>query len=294
MISASPRRLSVFKHVVDLGGFNAAASRLGIAQPSVGAHVKALESAVGQPLFVRHRGSRPQLTKAGEMVYAFAVDILRKSAETTHTLADLKAARTSEIVIAAHRDIAAYYLPRRLTAFAEKRPGVKLVTRIGTIEEVTELVRDQSADLGLILSLGPTPGVASEFLGNERLEFVAAPDHPLARSRCVTPADLSRTPFVTGLRGSRFFQMTDATLKRIGVERYKVAMELQESAAVKEVVRHGKGIACLPRCTVKDEIAAGLLVALPVAPTPRDLQVRCVYRAPLLDTARAFLKLLRD
>lgn len=293
MISASPRRLSVFKHVVDLGGFNAAASRLGIAQPSVGAHVKALESAIGQPLFVRHRGSRPQLTKAGEMVYAFAVDILRKSAETTHTLADLKAARTAEIVIAAHRDVAAYYLPKRLTAFSEKRPGVKLVTRIGTLEEVTELVRDQAADLGIILSLGPTAGIASEFLGNERLEFVASPAHPLATCRSVTPADLSRAPFVTALRSSRYFQMIDATLERMGVERYKVAMELQESAAIKEVVRHGKGIACLPRCTVNDEIAAGTLVALNVAAPPRDLQVRCVYRPPLFDVARAFLQLLR-
>jgi len=51
MISASPRRLTVFKSVVDLGGFNLAAVRLGIAQPSVGAHIKALEAQIGQPLF---------------------------------------------------------------------------------------------------------------------------------------------------------------------------------------------------------------------------------------------------
>ena len=44
MISASARRLNVFKSVVDCGGFNLAAMQLGIAQPSVGAHIKALES----------------------------------------------------------------------------------------------------------------------------------------------------------------------------------------------------------------------------------------------------------
>ena len=43
MISASARRLSVFKAVVEEGGFNRAAMRLDISQPSVGAHVKALE-----------------------------------------------------------------------------------------------------------------------------------------------------------------------------------------------------------------------------------------------------------
>src|ERR1700724_3484878 len=106
MISASSRRLAVFKNVVDLGGFNAAASRLGIAQPSVGAHVKALESQLGQPLFHRRRGAKPQLTKAGEAFYAYALDVLRRSEETTIALADLKAAQAREIVIAAHRDVA--------------------------------------------------------------------------------------------------------------------------------------------------------------------------------------------
>ena len=77
MISASPRRLSVFKSVVERGGFNAAAAQLGIAQPSVGAHIRALESQIGQPLFHRQRGSRPRLTKAGEALYTFAVDLLR-------------------------------------------------------------------------------------------------------------------------------------------------------------------------------------------------------------------------
>src|ERR1700687_4283728 len=101
MISASPRRLSVFKNVVETGGFNAAAAELGIAQPSVCAHVKALESQLGQSLFDRHRGSRPKLTKAGQAVYDFALDVLRKSEEATHALAHINASEARAITIAA-------------------------------------------------------------------------------------------------------------------------------------------------------------------------------------------------
>src|SRR3954447_23086582 len=99
MIEASPRRLLVFKTVVDLGGFNAAADRLGIAQPSVGAHVKALERQVGQALFLRHRGARPQLTEAGHVVYSMAGEVIRLSDEAANRLANLKAKQTQEIVI---------------------------------------------------------------------------------------------------------------------------------------------------------------------------------------------------
>ena len=64
------------------------------------------------------------------------------------------------------------------------------------------------------------------------------------------------------MRGSRYFELVSAALKTMGIERFEVAMEMQELAAVKEMVRHGAGIACLPRCTVAAEIAAGTLVAL--------------------------------
>src|ERR1700744_1683451 len=136
MISASARRLSVFKSVVDCGGFNIAATRPGTAQPSVGAHTRALEDQLGQPLFVRLRGSRPRLTKAGEAVYAFAVDVLQRSEVTSRKLADLRALATREITIAVHRDVAAHFLPERLTTFAAQHPRTRVITRIGTIDEV--------------------------------------------------------------------------------------------------------------------------------------------------------------
>jgi DNA-binding transcriptional LysR family regulator len=293
MISASPRRLSVFKNVVDLGGFNAAAIRLGIAQPSVGAHVKALESQIGQPLFHRRRGARPQLTKAGEALYAFAFDMLRKAEETTHALADLKAAHASEIVIAAHRDVAPSLLPGHLAAFARKNPAARIVTRIGTVEEMLDLLRQQTANFGLVLSSGAIAGFQSEVLAHERLELVVSPHHPLAGKPAVTADALATYPFVTGLRDSRYFHMADAALRRIGLAQYNVAMEFQESTAVKAMVRHGNAIACLPRCTVNDEITSGALTALRLAVQPRDLELRCLYRAPLSDMMGKFLAHLR-
>src|ERR1700712_427677 len=122
MIDASARRLMVFKQVVDLGGFNAAAARLGIAQPSVGAHIKALEAHVGQALLLRHRGARPRLTEAGRVLYTMAVDVIRLSEEASMRLANLKSKQTREIVLAAHRDLAVSFLPRYLSLFSRKHP----------------------------------------------------------------------------------------------------------------------------------------------------------------------------
>jgi DNA-binding transcriptional LysR family regulator len=294
MISASARRLSVFKSVVDCGGFNVAANQLGIAQPSVGAHIKALEAQLGQPLFHRNRGSRPRLTKAGEAVYAYAVDVLQRSEVTTRTLADLRARATQEITIAVHRDIVAYFLPERLTAFAARYPKVRVITRVGTIDEIVKLLRSQIATIGLFLAFKPMSGIRCEVLGDEGLELVAAPEHSLAKNRNVSPEQLGRCSFVTGLRNSRFYKMTDAALKSIGIASYDIAMEVEESTATKEMVRRGRALACLPNCTVAAELKAGSLTALNLAtPLPR-LNVYCGSTAPLGDSARNFMKYLRS
>jgi molybdate transport repressor ModE-like protein len=293
MISASPRRLSVFKNVVEAGGFNAAAAELGIAQPSVCAHVKALESQLGQPLFHRHRGARPKLTKAGEALYGFALDMLRKSEEASAALAHIRTTEAREITIAVHRDLAASFLPAPLSAFTRKHGATRVVTRIGTIEDVLGLLRDEAADLGVLLSAGPLAGVQSQLLRREPLWLVAAPEHPLACRKAIAPAAVAKYPFVTGLRHSRYHHMIDAALKRMGVTSYGIVMELQESAAVKEVVGQGAGIACLTRCAVAKEIEAGRLMRLDVDAPGQTVDLRCVYRAPLRTPVRKLLDHLR-
>ncbi len=293
MISVSTRRLSVFKSVVDCGGFNLAAEQLGISQPSVGAHIKALEYQLGQPLFQRSRGRRPTLTKAGEAIYAYAVDVLNKSQATTLALAEIRSTGGREITIAVHRDIAPHFLPARLTAFRTQHPQVRVVTRIGTIDEVITLIRSQAVNLGLFLASGPVAGMRCELLDRVPLALVVSPHHPLAGQRRPTAQALSRYPFVTGLHGSSFAALTDAALKKIGIETYEIAMELEESTATKEMVRHGIGIACLPRCTIAAELASHSLVELILDVPLPDFELRCGSMAPLTESARNFLYCLR-
>ncbi len=293
MISASARRLSVFKTVADLGGFNIAAEHLGIAQPSVGAHIKALEKQAGQGLFHRGRGIRSSLTKAGEALYAYAVEMLNKSQEASLTLNGLGAAGSRAIVIAAQRAVSNYFLPAYLAAFAACNPGVRIVTRTGTSENVLDMVRARAVDLGLFQSLGPVPGVRSQLLVNEPLALVVAPRHPLARNTNITAADLAGHAFVGPLRDSHYFHMIDQVLRRIGLHNYEVAMELQDFAAVIEMARHGTGIACEMLCCVKNEIQSGLLVPLKLAGPPVTMQIRCANLSPKSEPVRQLIEIMR-
>lgn len=293
MITASPRRLSVFKCVVDAGGFNLAAVRLDIAQPSVGAHIKALEDQIGQPLFHRRRGQRPTLTKAGEALYAYAADMLRRSQETSSALTDLRTRDQNEIALAIHRDVPPQFLAARLAAFSRRWPGVRISTRTGTIEDIVTLVRERIVNLAVLVTAGPIQEIDSDILMKVPLRLVVAPSHPLALLRRAAAADIADHPFVGGLRDSRYMQMVHEALRQCGIDRIDVTMELQDSASVKEMARLGAGIAALPDCTVAQDIAANLLVPLQLQTQPPDFDLRCAYRAPLAQITRAFRDDLR-
>jgi DNA-binding transcriptional LysR family regulator len=289
MISASARRLSVFKAVVEEGGFNRAAMRLDISQPSVGAHVRALEQQAGHTLFERKRGSRPRLTKAGEAVYSMALEVLRRGEEAAQQLDDLRP--TQEVMsLAVHREYGQYRLPALLASFARRSPGIRFVTHTGTVEDVVALVRARTVSLGLYPSLGAVAGLDSVVLGREPMALVVSPHHPLARKPSVTIADLAAASFVTGLRSSTYFEMTDRLMKRIGINRRSIAMEVQDFGMVRELARHGAGVACIALCTVQDDLRSGALVRLSVSGRPLDsFELRCAFHDPLPEPARRFM-----
>ena len=121
---------------------------------------------------------------------------------------------------------------------------------------------------------------------------MAAPRHPLASRARVSPEEVARHPFVAGLRGSRYVELVDVALRAIGIAAYDVAMEIQELTAVKEMVRRGAGIACLPACTVRGEIETGSLVALNLAADPPALEIRYGHGAPLTAAGRQFVSII--
>lgn len=90
-------------------------------------------------------------------------------------------------------------------------------------------------------------------------------------------------------------ELAGAALAQIGIGRYDVAMELQDSDSVKEMLRHGRGIAVLPACALDQELAAKTLVPLQqLRRQPPPLEIRCAFRPPLSTGARTLLSYLRE
>jgi DNA-binding transcriptional LysR family regulator len=296
MLNLTLRRLEVFVTVAETGGFAAAATRLGIAQPSVSSHVQALEAKAGGFLFDRPRGRKPTLTPLGNTFLTHARQLLAEATELTTDLDRKRKAAPQRIAFACQRSLANYVFTSVLADFARHHPATEVQVRIGMQEEVTAQVEQGLVDLGCLLSNEEPPNLASVVIGRQRLVFIAAPDHPLAKLERVSPALLNEHSFVGPPPASLFGQQVNGLLRNVGINEMRTVFQATEYQFIRELVIAGVGIACSALTSVERDVTTGTLAVLRVDAPPLTLDIRQIFsrRRRLSPAVKTFADYLRD
>ena len=163
--------LNAFIAVAETRSFSLAAERLHLTQPAVSKRIAALEAQLDVRLFDR-LGRDVSLTEAGRA-------LLRSRCWTTHP------------AIGLHR------LPPLLRAFTRAHPQVSLDIRFLDSEVAYDEVLHGRAELAVI-TLAPQTAepVLAVKVWDDPLDFVVAPEHPLASKADITLADVAGHPAV--------------------------------------------------------------------------------------------------
>ena len=270
------RRLEVFVAVTDTGSFSRAANRLNIAQPSVSAHIRGLEREVGGAVFERRRGSRPVLTDIGRSVREHARQLLAEADDLRADVVNIRSAGGQRLVLSCQRSLANFALKDQITHFALSRPDIQLTVRIGRQEDVVSDVRDGIADIGCFLSNEEIRGLNSQVIGTQRLCLVAAPSHPLAKRRRVTPGVISEYGFIGPPPGSLFGRAVSRLLSEIGIRNIRIAAQATEYSFVRELVAAGVGISCSLEKSVESDIETGMLKTIDIGAKTLILDIRLI------------------
>lgn len=277
MEGATLRRLQVFAVVVERGGIGAAAEALGMTQPSVSAHVKALEGMLGRQLLHRTRGRRATSTAAGRLLYGYAQHVVSDAEDLRRRVDELARSEVGEVTIVVQRGLADPLVAPSLVEFARRFPGVLLSVRSGTVSQARQLLRAESAAFALIVTEGPLEGLDSFVLREEPLVLVAAPGSRLAHRAALSARELCREPFVSALRSSEYSQRMWPLLARAALAGVHVALEVEEALATKNLVRQGLGYAALPWSTVREDVEGGRLVTLDLERPLPAMEVRIAH-----------------
>jgi len=273
--------LELLVAVAEHGGLGAAARAVGMAQPNASRAITRLEADLGLDLVARHpRGSR--LTPEGTAVADWARRVLDDARELMTASAALRADRAAHLDVAASLTVAEYLAPAWLARLRRARPELEVQLRVANSAEVFALVASGACELGFVETPRVPAGLRSVTVADDRLVVVVAPDHPWARRRRLTPAELAATPLVVREGGSGTRATLAAALDRLGIPEHELAapsLELGSNAAVRVSAAAGAGPAVLSELAVAGWIARGDLVEVPVDGLELRRRLRAVRRA---------------
>ena len=280
--------LNAFIAIAELGSFSEAAERLHLTQPAVSKRIASLEQQLNVRLFDR-LGREVSLTEAGRALLPRAYQILNVLDDTRRALTNLNGEISGRLTLATSHHIGLHRLPPLLRAFTRAHPQVALDIQFLDSEVAYEEVLHGRAELAVI-TLAPETRepVHAVAVWDDPLDFVAAPEHPLARSQAISLADVAHHPAV--FPGGNTF--THHIVRRLfEAQRLtpNIAMSTNYLETIKMMVSIGLAWSVLPRTMLDDQVAR---LPLPGIQLSRQLGYISHTERTLSNAARAFMTLL--
>jgi len=242
-------QLRAFLAVAEERHFTRAARTLGMAQPSVSAHVRRLEAELGTELFDRMKG-KITLTPAGELLLPFARRIIADVDAAADELRSLGGLARGRIAIGATPSLAATLVPAVLSRFHANYPGIDLAIRQAGSVELVAAVEEGTVDIALVILPIRDDVLETQALLREELVVAVSRDHPLARRRTLAVADLRDVPLVMFREGYDLRSATEAACRAAGFAP-TFAVEGGEMDGVLRLTAAGLGAAIVPSLVVE-------------------------------------------
>ena len=253
-------QLRIFVAVAEQQHVTRAASELNLTQSATSAAIAALEARYGIKLFDRV-GRGIVLTRTGSDFLVEARAVLTRAKDATQVLNDLAGLKRGSLSIAASQTVGNYWLPRRLQTFHAAYPGIELKLSISNTEQVARMVREGSADLGLVEGEIDEILLTASKIDGDCLILAVGANHPWADRTKVSAKDLPTSPWILRERGSGTRSMFEAALRQNGLKLsdLRISLELPSNEAVRSAVETGDGATAISDLVAAPSVAAKTL-----------------------------------
>ncbi len=281
--------LRIFYYAAKEKNLTKAAEALFVTQPAVTMQIKALEQYLDTALF-RKRGKVLELTDQGSMLFNYAEKIFRVVDEMEHALKGFASLTDGSLIIGTTRSFARHLMPRLLSRYQEKFPGIKVSLEVGSSSEIAEGVAKFKYDLGIVGRIPLPNKVKAVPYTPEEFCLVVSPDHRFAKREVISCRELQNEPIIIREPGSGSRHFMLSFLASHGVTP-SVLVEAGSVEFIKEYIIQGRGISFLYKPEIQLEAKMGLLKPLELVEGPICIQTVIVVPdgVTLAPPSRAFL-----
>lgn len=292
----SERRLQAAALLSDLHHMPSVARATGISQPALSQAIARLEDTLGQPLF--QRGARGMMPT--ETCLRWAVRFERVLAELRHIEADVAALNgvlQGGVTVGALPLARTLLLPKAIGALLARHPKLQVHSLESPYEELCAGLLSGRIDF-ILGALRPAAGsgLSAQPLFEDQTVLIAGATHPLAGSSALTLADLAPYPWVLSRAGTPLRDALERFFLGRGHAPPAPAVETGDLALLRGLLVEGRMLTVLSAHQLHYEIAAGLLVVLPLAMPGMARQIGITMRegAHLAPGARLLMEEIRQ
>jgi DNA-binding transcriptional LysR family regulator len=262
------RLIEIFCCVYESLSFSRAAEHLHITQPTVSAHIKALEDHFGTSLFDR-LGREIQPTRAAHILYeqSHSLASVRKNIE--NAMGRFLKKQEGRLELGASTIPGEYLLPRVIGQFHQKYPKIEVAISIGDTEKILEQVASGGIELGFVGAEPHSADMEASAFASDQLVLASPIDKRFPQGP-ITLAELKHLPLIVRERGSGTRKTFEQQLeqKNLHLRNFNVTAELGSTAAVKEAVMHDVGLAIISDLAIKQELHFKLLRTITIRDLP--------------------------
>ncbi len=286
-------QLHTFLEIVRLKSFSKAAQTCFRTQPAISAQVRQIEQELRADLFERF-GSRISLTTAGKIFAEYAAQMLDLRRRAQDAIAELESNPRGELVIAANEATCIYLLPVVFSEYRRLFPAVQLQVDRNYGARVVEAVMDNSADFGLTQLPVDEKRLQVVDVHRDEVRLIVPADHPLADHKSVSPRQVVEYYLLlpkTGKTRARLDQWLEPVEDEL-----RISMELDSTEMMKRFVMAGLGLSFIAMSNCREELAAGKVRAIPLAPEAMLRRLGLIYRKDkaLSKAALGFIQVVLD
>lgn len=257
-------RLRIFLAVYENRGFSEAARKVYLTQPTVSAHIKELEDALGAPLFDR-LGREVEATELARVLFSYAKRLVDLATEAEEAVSSFVSGEKGTLRLGGSTIPGQYILPRLIGAFKKTNPHVRIVLQIGDTRSVAEQVLSGSIELGMIGAVIDQPELVHEPCFDDAIILAVPSFHGLADRQRIFISEIMGEPLVIREPGSGTRMVAEAALRKAGYsgfDAFSVVCEMGSTEAIRQAVKAGVGCGIISRRAVEEDVAKGDLAAI--------------------------------
>lgn len=261
----SLRQLEIFVAISRTDSVSRAAEALSLSQSATSTALSELERQFDLQLFDRV-GKSLRINETGQQLLPRAVELLDRAKEIENLLQGH--AGFGHMRIGATLTVGNYLATILVARFLQEHPESRIQLQVHNTSTIVQQIANHELDLGLIEGDCNHPDITVQPWIADELVVFSAPNHPLAKLRKVSLAQLLQEDWILREKGSGTRETFDRAFHSHH-SKLKIRLELEHTEAIKRAVESGLGIGCISRLALKDAFRRGSLV--PIATPNLDL-----------------------